>query len=80
VDVAELLIGGKSFSPKKKNRASLALLARVPRRDRCLINNYKEKNYIYYIYDTILYKLIDKILEELLLDEFYYYKTCSTEF
>jgi hypothetical protein len=80
VDVAELLIGGKSFSPKKENRASLALLARVPRRDRCLINNYKEKNYIYYIYNTILYKLIDKILEELLLDEFYYYKTCSTEF
>jgi hypothetical protein len=51
VDDAELLIGGKSLSPKKANRASLALLAKVPRSDRCLINNYKEKkNYIYYIY------------------------------
>jgi len=50
VDDAELLIGGKSLSPKKANRASLALLAKVPRSDRCLINNYKEKKIIYIIY------------------------------
>jgi len=50
VDDAELLIGGKSLSPKKANRDSLALFAKVPRSDRCLINNYKEKKIIYNIY------------------------------
>jgi len=49
VDDAELLIGGKSLSPKKANRDSLALLAKVPRSDRCLINNYKEKKKLYII-------------------------------